>query len=355
MVRRYGSAKVDQQTYIYAQRPQFVQVSPRLPCTGFSRGGRGMPTTPPTNDQQHEATLPSLSPNLAMHLGLHLLILPALAFASIPDWYSRNKNTVQTIYNLTIYPANAAIILGGADAVPPGLFNANASGRAGLPRRRLCRVPAPLAPLPATTPATGPIIVSATLTEFTSGCAEVAASTVHLRIHTIPANGSIPDAQFLTTIKQTAFWHFDDAGAVLHYDAFIPNLDLMASISRGFGDNVDEGVGFYSAAGKQATIGAICGAQAQLCVDGNQVYADVDACVGVLTAKPYGRWDETWGDNVVCRGIHVILAAIRPEVHCAHVGPTGGGKCVETHYNINYFNDVELFGGERAFSCETYW
>lgn len=32
------------------------------------------------------------------------------------------------------------------------------------------------------------------------------------------------------------------------------------------------------------------------------------------------------------------------QIHCPHVGPTGGGKCVPISYNDVYFDDVELFG-----------
>jgi hypothetical protein len=30
--------------------------------------------------------------------------------------------------------------------------------------------------------------------------------------------------------------------------------------------------------------------------------------------------------------------------HCPHVGPTGGGKCVDVLYNDVYFDDQALFG-----------
>lgn len=43
---------------------------------------------------------------------------------------------------------------------------------------------------------------------------------------------------------------------------------------------------------------------------------DIDStenCIDTLSNKPFGTYDEVWGDNVVCRTIHVLLAAIRPE------------------------------------------
>ncbi|KAJ6553032.1 hypothetical protein B0H19DRAFT_1263453 [Mycena capillaripes] len=81
------------------------------------------------------------------------------------------------------------------------------------------------------------------------------------------------------------------------------------------------------------TIQAVCGQQAQTCVGNNTVYSSVGDYMQTPTAKPFGRLDEAWGDNVVCRTIHVLLTKFRPEVHCAHVGPAGGGKCIDVDYN----------------------
>lgn len=49
--------------------------------------------------------------------------------ADQPDWYNRNLNTVRSIYDLTVYPNNIPILLGGGKAVPPGLFAEHATGR----------------------------------------------------------------------------------------------------------------------------------------------------------------------------------------------------------------------------------
>ena len=42
------------------------------------------------------------------------------------------------------------------------------------------------------------------------------------------------------------------------------------------------------------------------------------------------------------------------QVHCPHVGPTGGGKCVDVDYETAYINDdVPLFNGPlgSVFAC----
>lgn len=72
-----------------------------------------------------------------------------------------------------------------------------------------------------------------------------------------------------------------------------------------------------------------------------------------LSQKDFGDWNELWADNVICQTLHVVLAKLRPDVHCEHVGPSGGWKCVDVDYNQVYFEDDEaLFGmGGDAFIC----
>lgn len=69
---------------------------------------------------------------------------------------------------------------------------------------------------------------------------------------------------------------------------------------------------------------------------------------------PLANGSARWGDNVVCRQIHLLLTNVRPEVHCPHVGPTGGGKCVDIEYSREYFDDAQLFGAPEGevFTCD---
>ncbi|KAK6984047.1 secreted protein [Favolaschia claudopus] len=277
---------------------------------------------------------------LSLSVAAHFL----LCSAAQPDWYNRNFNTVQSIYNLTVFPANAKIISEGAPAVP---FNENATGRV-TPVGEFFGFQDSfeyffgLAPLPQGSPPNG-AFTNATIVEFLSGCPEVAASTVYLSASTInPDNSTGP---FITALKQIAFWRFDDEGTVLKYDAWIPNLDAFTPIMHGFDQ--------YTLQGMNRTIQGVCGLQNQTCVGNNTVYDGVEDCVQTLAGKPFGRLDEAWGDNVVCRMIHVLLTKLRPEVHCAHVGPTGGKKCIDVEYNDVFFNDEFVFGDPlgSTFTC----
>jgi len=42
--------------------------------------------------------------------------------------------------------------------------------------------------------------------------------------------------------------------------------------------------------------------------------SSVDDCVNILSGRNFGNYDEVWGDNVICREIHLVLTQIRPIV-----------------------------------------
>ncbi|TEY87357.1 hypothetical protein BOTCAL_0003g00370 [Botryotinia calthae] len=179
---------------------------------------------------------------------------------------------------------------------------------------------------------------------FTSGCPEEASSIVYLNT-TIMHPCSTSHGQYVTKIKEIAFWRFDENGAVLYYDAHIPNLSLWFAKYTGTGiSNV--------AVQTLDIVTNLCPQIQARCTGANQVYFSDVECIATLLAKPFGTFDEPWGDNIVCRLVHVILTQVKPEVHCPHVGPTGGMKCVDTYYNQGYLaDDLALFGSNDAFRC----
>ncbi|KAL0571008.1 hypothetical protein V5O48_010955 [Marasmius crinis-equi] len=275
---------------------------------------------------------------------------------SAPDYVTRNLRTIQSIYNLTVYPNNVPIIQQGGSAVPPGLFDQNASGRI-TPVGNFTGFEDSieyffgLAPLPQGNPA-GVAFYEAEIAEFTSGCPNVATSVVYLRTGKVdPATGQLVPGAKTYPLKQIAFWRFNDQGLVDKYDAWIPNIQPWISASTG----VDYGNPLVQAA-VPAT--ALCPTIQQNCQGSNQQFANQLDCIAQLTFKPFGTFDEVWGDNLVCRIIHLLLTPVRPEVHCPHVGPRGGNgpdnfKCVNVDYVQGYFDDdTKLFGSALdTFSC----
>ncbi|MCJ1269838.1 hypothetical protein MMC22_009731 [Lobaria immixta] len=268
----------------------------------------------------------------------------AQAHRHVKHFAERNLDTISKIYNRTTYPTLLEFIANRSASVPSGLFNANAKGRitpvgnfTGFDDSTeyfFALSPVPVAPSYLT-------FLSATITHFTSGCPEIASSVVHFR-NGVFHPGSPDDGKYVTTLKQVAFWKFDDAGAVLEYEAWIPSLRLYANSTGPVQPTRTE------------FIQQICGTMQQLCTGPNAQYSSFEDCTTVLSQKPYGDYDNLWADNVHCRSIHLLLARIRPSIHCPHLGPTGGGKCVDVSYNSAYFDDQELFGAPTGgkFMCK---
>ena len=145
--------------------------------------------------------------SLVLHI-LPILLLTAVTHAlprSLLSYEARNLATINSIYNLTIFPNQAPIFLGGAAAVPPGLFNANATGRVDpignfTGFQDSIEYFFALAPTPAS--GIGAVISKAEIVEFSSSCSEVAASVVYLETTKVNATGYIEYGQPSATLKQ---------------------------------------------------------------------------------------------------------------------------------------------------------
>jgi len=269
-----------------------------------------------------------------------------------PVWKSRNDQrnfgTISRIYNLTVYPNQLPIFESGAAGIPSGLFSQDVVGRVDpvgefIGFQDSIEYFFALSPLPQGNAASA-AITGYQITEFSSACLNVAASVVYL-FCSVVSPGSPNDGQQLAPLKQVAFWEFDNSGAVLKYDAWIPNLnDWIVSATGALISNTQY---------QMESIEQICALTQQRCTGSNTQWTCVDDCVSALSQKPYGDYDEAWGDNIVCRTIHLVLTQIRPDVHCPHVGPTGGGKCVDVAYGDDYFTDQSLYGDPlgKTFMC----
>lgn len=120
---------------------------------------------------------------------------------------------------------------------------------------------------------------------------------------------------------QVAFWKFDDAGAVLEYEAWIPSLRLYVNSSSPVQPT------------NAQVIQQLCGVTQNLCTGPNEQYSSVEDCIAVLSKKPFGDTDNLWADNVSCRGLHILLARIRPSVgleRLIHAGKPTDSWIVDT-------------------------
>lgn len=233
------------------------------------------------------------------------------------DYARRNFKTISSIYNLTVYPNQLPIFQTGGASVPEGLFNKNVVGRVDpvgnfTDFEESVEYFFALSPLPQANAARA-AITGYKITEFSSQCRDVAASVVYLYCSVVNP-GSADHGKPLPPLKQVAFWRFDEHGAVLKYDAWIPNLNTWVVAATEA--NADDPQARASA------IAQICGATQMTCQGPNTQWTSVEECVAVLSQKRYGTYDDAWGDNIVCRSIHLVLTQVRPDVSLTSRGLT---------------------------------
>ncbi|KAF2405160.1 hypothetical protein EJ06DRAFT_525706 [Trichodelitschia bisporula] len=74
----------------------------------------------------------------------------------------------------------------------------------------------------------------------------------------------------------------------------------------------------------------ICRTHTEYCTGENQQYDNATDCFNFLSAKTrFGTAYELGRDTLLCRMVHENMIPYRPEVHCPHIGPSGGGMCVD--------------------------
>lgn len=78
----------------------------------------------------------------------------------------------------------------------------------------------------------------------------------------------------------------------------------------------------------QKLVASICDTHTTHCTGFNSQYPSQDACTSFLLGEV--RLGQSWEfgmNTVMCRGLHHVMLKFRPDVHCSHIGKTGGGMC----------------------------
>jgi hypothetical protein len=76
---------------------------------------------------------------------------------------------------------------------------------------------------------------------------------------------------------------------------------------------------------------SICESHTRYCNGTNAQYESREACYRFLTEGiRVGQSYELGMNTLLCRNVHEVMLKFRPDVHCSHVGPGGGGMCDDT-------------------------
>ncbi|KAM0800059.1 hypothetical protein BDR22DRAFT_259805 [Usnea florida] len=144
----------------------------------------------------------------------------------------------------------------------------------------------------------------------------------------------------ITLPIQIQTWNaFNAAGEISMYDANFGGwwawaVDTLIgqaqqALSLSSGKNVTTAQTYAYVQSKLAT--SICTTAQEYCVGpALQQYDSATSCYNFLTNETrLGESYELGRNTVLCRMVHQNMVPLRPEVHCPHIGPTGGGYCVD--------------------------
>lgn len=85
---------------------------------------------------------------------------------------------------------------------------------------------------------------------------------------------------------------------------------------------------------------SICNTHTKHCNGSNAQYESWDACYRFVTEDiRVGQSFELGMNTLVCRSVHELMVKYRPEVHCSHIGPSGGGQCDDSTTYVERVSD----------------
>ncbi|CAF9911083.1 hypothetical protein IMSHALPRED_009919 [Imshaugia aleurites] len=168
----------------------------------------------------------------------------------------------------------------------------------------------------------------------------------------------------LTLPIQIQTWNvFNQAGQISMYDASFTGWwqwavdELLGYVQTALsaadgGENVTLADTATYVQSKLAT--SICSTAQQYCVGALQQYSSNATCYNHLTNQTrFGEAYELGRNTVLCRMVHQNMVPLRPAIHCPHIGPSGGGYCVDTPsyadtVNQNYFSNYPFAYGNGS-------
>ncbi|KAJ3835736.1 hypothetical protein EV361DRAFT_550252 [Lentinula raphanica] len=152
------------------------------------------------------------------------------------------------------------------------------------------------------------------------------------------SNMAYPTSNLTVPLQIDLFMAYDDETMkVVSYDAILRRIDdLMAYTSPLLAPQIAKELNSTSTNVTELivlkTAVDVCAVSSLYCTGDHQQYDSQDDCLSFMSTLPFG---ESWqgGMNTGwCRYIHKNLVQYRPDVHCPHIGPTGGSMCKDRNY-----------------------
>ena len=126
---------------------------------------------------------------------------------------------------------------------------------------------------------------------------------------------------------------WNERGQVVQYDVtfrwFEYLLDtILTAVRERFHLRTEQGAIAYL---QEHIAKSICTTHDRHCKGTDSQYSGYDSCLTSLTEQRFGKAYELGADTLLCRMLHQSMVPARPQVHCPHIGPSGGGMCVDDY------------------------
>jgi hypothetical protein len=128
-------------------------------------------------------------------------------------------------------------------------------------------------------------------------------------------------------IAITTWMTFNEAKEITQYDVvfrwFGNVLQLLLSV-------VDPNPVTAQAKGAIILAQSTCKTHTEFCTGDNKQYDSEEECIRFMTEDiRFGQSFELGMNTLLCRNVHEKMIHFRPEVHCPHIGKSGGGQCAD--------------------------
>lgn len=131
---------------------------------------------------------------------------------------------------------------------------------------------------------------------------------------------------------------YNEAKEISQYDVtFRWFANLLQELLR----TIDSDPAKAQATARHLIATSICSTHTKYCHGTDKQYDSDQDCYKYLTEEiRFGQSFELGMNTLLCRSVHEIMIKFRPDVHCPHIGKTGGGQCADDYTYTQKVNEA---------------
>ncbi|KAL5422076.1 hypothetical protein PMIN04_004984 [Paraphaeosphaeria minitans] len=149
----------------------------------------------------------------------------------------------------------------------------------------------------------------------------IASATTRVNF-TFPAFGNVTFPIVIST-----WMTYNKAKEITQYDVI---FKWFGNILQLLLSTIDKDPFKAQAKGAIALSKSICASHTKFCLGKDIQYESEEECIRFMTEDiRFGQPFELGMNTLLCRNVHQKMLPFRPDVHCPHIGKSGGGQCAD--------------------------